>query len=223
MGRFKRVLFVIIASALPAMIACNAIVGIDDFRKGECETVPCAPPDGGPDNIVPDNIVPDSRPDTAPDAPPGVGPVSWAQFPMPNYKIGVDASAPRPLDYQVNTSDEVTDKVTGRVWRRAVIGNLPGEDLTPEQGIEKCKLIPFGPWRLPKRIELVTLLSHGGAKPFIDTSIFTGVPADVVWTSSEVRPFNGKYWAVDFNTGALVQLEPKLPEFAKVLCVKDGP
>ena len=97
---------------------------------------------------------------------------------------------------------------------------MPRSSSTPACTVAKCKEIPFGPWRLPKRIELVSLLSHAAGFPTIDTTIFNRVPADVVWTSSEVRPFNGKYWAVDFKVGALVQLDTKI-EFAKVICVKD--
>jgi hypothetical protein len=223
MGRSKRIVLFTVLVAAP-LVACNAILGIDDFRRVDCVGV-CDEGDSGPDRIERDQFVPDTGRDASPDAPPGVGPVSWAQFPMPNYKIGADASAPRPLDYENNTRDEVTDKVTGLVWRRgvigAVLGTAPGEDFSEEQGTAKCKELPFGPWRLPKRIELVTLLSHAAGVPTIDTTYFDRVPADVVWTSSEVRPFNGKYWAVDFKTGALVQLDSKLPEFAKVLCVKD--
>jgi hypothetical protein len=205
---------------VPALVACNAIVGIDDFRKTECGPNPCPPPDAGPDQIAPDNFVPDTGRDAPPDAPPGVSPVAWADFPMPNYKVGADASAPRPLNYEIITPEEVEDNETRRVWRRGVIGNLPGTDFSEEQAVAKCKEIPFGPWRLPKRIELVSLLSHAAGFPTIDTTIFNRVPADVVWTSSEVRPFNGKYWAVDFKVGALVQLDTKI-EFAKVICVKD--
>jgi hypothetical protein len=212
----RRLLFFLLVAG--PLVACNAILGIDDFDRTECGSKPCNEIEAGPDRIesdkfVPDNIVEDQRVD----APPGVGPVSWAQFPMPNYK---DASTPRPLDYSIASGgEEVEDRVTNLVWRRAVIGNFPGDDLSEEQAFAKCKELVG--WRLPKRIELVTLLSHGGAKPFIDTAAFDRVPADVVWTSSEVRPFAGKYWAVDFNTGALTQLDTKVPEFAKALCVKD--
>jgi hypothetical protein len=226
MGLSKKALFFVIASAVPAMVACNAILGIDDFTKGQCETVPCEPPEGGPDQIVPDRYRPDTNdPDTGPDAPPGVGPVSWAQFPMPNYKSTVDAGTTvRPLDYTENTADVITDDVTGLVWRRKVVGvtgtNTFGDDKTQDSARDECAKLSDGPWRLPKRIELVTLLSYGHPPPFIDTVAFTGVGEIRVWTSSEVRPVAGKFWGVDFGTGALVQLDRNNSP-AKVLCVKD--
>lgn len=221
MGRSRKIFFLALASAVPALVACNAIVGIDDFRKTECGPNPCPPPDGGPDQIVDfDRFVPDSGPDSTPDAPPGVDPVSWAQFPMPNYKPGSDAGTTvRPIDSGIVDNDIVTDNVTGLVWRRAVIGQGFGTDFKLSDARAACLALTNGPWRLPKRIELVTLLSYGSGAPFVDTSIFTGVPNSKVWTSSEVRPLNGKYWGIDFETGALVQLDQNTSP-AKALCVK---
>ena len=221
MGRSRKAFFVAVAAALPALVACNAILGIDDFRRVDCVGV-CEEDDGGPDQIVIDNFVPDNRVDTGPDAPPGDGPVSWAAFPMPNYKPDSGAPvAPTPLAYTPNDADQVTDVVTELVWRRAVIGAGFGTDFSIDDARGECqKITTGGPWRLPKRIELVTLLSHGNGAPFIDTDAFTGVKSTKVWSSSEVRPFNGKYWAVDFETGSVVQLDSK-SSGAKVLCVKD--
>ena len=218
MGRSKRVLFFLLVAAAPLALACNAIVGLDDYKRTECGASPCAF-EAGPDQITPDRIVPDNFvPDATPDAPPGVGPVSWAQFPMPNYK---DASTVRPLTYNL-FPDQVEDTVTTLVWRKLVVGAPTeqfGVDRSQDAAREECKKIANGPWRLPKRIELVTLLSYGHAAPAIDTSAFPSFPSDTVWTSSEVRPFNGSYWAVDFSTGSLVQLNKDVG--AKVLCVKD--
>lgn len=217
MGRSKRrALFFALAAAAPLAVACNAIVGLDDYKRTDCGAFPCPFEDGGPDQITPDRIVPDNFvPDATPDAPPGVGPVSWAQFPMPNYK---DASTVRPLSYQV-IGEEVVDNVTTLVWRAKVVGPGFGTDFTEDEAVQECKKIPGGPWRLPKRIELVTLISYGHPAPAIDTTAFAGFPADEVWSSSEVRPFTTKFWAVNFETGELVQKDRSVG--AKVLCVKD--
>lgn len=223
MGRSRRVLFAFgVAAALPALVACNAILGIDDFRRTECGADPCELPDGGPDRIEPDNFVPDTGKDTGPDAPPGVDPVSWAQFPMPNYKLDSGApTAPNPIAYSIS-GEQVTDTLTGLTWRNAVVG-APAEpfglDRNQEAARAECaKITANGPWRLPKRIELVTLMSHGHGSPAIDTAAFANFPQEEVWTSSEVRPFAGKYWAIDFKSGELVQLDRSAG--AKVLCVK---
>lgn len=225
MGRSKRrFLFVLVAAA--PVLACNAIIGISDFKRTECGADPCPINDeGGIDQLVPDNFVPDSGKDTGTDAPPGVGPVSWAAWQMPNHDkdAGILIGDPRPLKYNIIDNDQVEDDWTKLVWRRAVVGNAPGTDLFYSAARNECQKIPGGqPWRLPKRIELITLLSHGLGKPFINKTAFPGVFSDAVWTSSEVRPFVGKYWGVDFETGALVQLDGNdNADFAKVLCVKD--
>lgn len=224
MGRSSRVLFFVAFAALPIIAACNAIIGIDDFKRTECGAKPCEF-EGGPDVIGVDNFVPDSGKDTAVDAPPGIGPVSWAEFPMPNYKPDSGLISDRPLKYNpTGDPDIIEDDYTKLPWRRAVIGGALGTDFFQDDARAQCQKLANGPWRLPKRIELVTLLSYGTGAPFIDRDAFPGFPSDVVWTSSEVRNAGGvvtnKFWAIDFKTGQLVQLDGKV-EGAKALCVKD--
>lgn len=216
-GSRRRALFAGIAALVPIVVACNAIVGLDDYKRTECGAGPC-PYDGGFD--APDTFVPDSGRDAAPDAPPGVGPTSWAEFQMPNYKEDAGIVAPNPIVYESNGAEVVTDKVTGLVWRRALVGGGGGTNVTLEQARTKCAEIPGATWRVPKRIELVTLISYGQGAPFIDRSSFS-VPSVKVWTSSEVRPLTPsaqKYWLVDFGTGQLAQQAGD--DVATVLCVK---
>ena len=216
----SRLLFAGAFALVPIAVACNAIVGLDDYKRTECGAFPC-PYDGGFD--APDGFVPDGGIDAQTDAPPGVGPTTWAAFVMPNYKEDAGLTAPNPLSYAIS-GEEVEDKVTGLVWRKAVVGKPPfGDQLTEASAEAACKQITPGSWRLPKRIELVTLLSYNQGAPYVDKTVFTGVPADVAWTSSEVRTASGavpnKYWAIDFKTGALTQLDGTT-EPAKALCVK---
>jgi hypothetical protein len=217
----SRLLFAGAFALVPIAVACNAIVGLDDYKRTECGAFPC-PYDGGFDG--PDGFVPDGGIDAAPDAPPGVGPTSWAEFRMPNYKddAGVVGAPPPSIDYESNGTEIVTDKVAGLVWRRALVGGGGGSNLTLEQARTKCAEIQGGgaTWRVPKRIELVTLLSYGQGAPFIDKANFS-VPSVKVWTSSEVRPLTPgaqKYWTVDFGSGQLGQQAGD--DVATVLCVK---
>lgn len=222
MAPSRRRLLLVVAGALvvPGSIACNAIIGLDDFERTECGSEPC-PFDGGPD--VRDDVVrPDGGFDATVDAPPGVGPVSWAEFRMPNYKEDAGIVVPPALSYELVGTDAVEDKVTFLVWRRAVIGAGFGTDFTVDDARAECEKLPNGPWRLPKRIELVTLLSHAHPAPAIDTAYFQMPSGVLAWTSSEVRPVPAgqppKYWIVDFKTGALAQQLGTEP--AKALCVK---
>lgn len=214
----SRLVFALGAAALvPVVVACNAIVGLDDYKRTECGAFPC-PFDGGTD--APDVFVPDGGKDAAPDAPPGVGPTSWPEFLMPNYKGDAGLVAPNPLSYQL-VADAVEDTVTGLVWKTAVVGNGFGTDYNLADARSECAKLANGPWRLPKRIELVTLLSHGQGPQFVDRAVFQGVNKVKVWTSSEVRPLTAgaqKYWVVDFNEGKVDQQLGTDP--AKALCVK---
>ena len=115
----------------------------------------------------------------------------------------------------------MTDGVTGLVWRRALAASAVPFD----QAEAECAKISGGErWRLPKRIELVTLLDYGRpTKPFIRSGVFT-VQNVRVWTSSAALPFDPaapRYWVVNFDTGA-VEIEGAGPDIvAAVLCVKD--
>jgi Protein of unknown function (DUF1566) len=208
-----------VALAFPAFLACNTLIGLDDFEKTDaCTGAGCA--DGG----KPDVVQADVAIDTKPDAPKGADPVSWARWRMPNYSdAGPDASPlPNPPSLDTTTeSDHVTDTVTGLSWRSTLLSG----DFTADKAASACAaLTGTSPYRLPKRIELVTLLDYGrepAAQPRIHPA-FAGFAPVTVWTSSEVRPFVGgptqAYWTVDFETGKVRPLDGNVP--ARVLCVR---
>lgn len=206
MARSRRLVIGLVAAlAVPSAFACNALIGLDDFDKGLCSGARC---DSGPS---PDVLLPDAGDSGPIDAGKGADPVSWARWKMPNYD---DAGLPNPPEYAV-AGDEVKDKVTGLVWRASTLR----DDFTLEQAAGECKKL--GDWRVPKRIELVTLLDFGKASaPFVN-QVFM-VQNVRVWTSSEVRPYVGgaeqRYWTVNFDDG---KVEPRPGNtIAKALCVK---
>ena len=100
-------------------------------------------------------------------------------------------------------------------------------DATSEDQAEAfCRALTPQNWRVPKRIELATLLDYGQpSHPFIDTAYFQGFGnLSELWTSSPVLLSDGglngsKFWVVNFSTGAVEQLAP--PDKAYVLCVED--
>jgi hypothetical protein len=205
-----------LALLLPTALACNSIIGLTDFEKTECAGARCAD-DGGP---LPDQFV-EAGADVVTDAPidvRGADPVSWPKWPMPNYDGGGAVSLPNQLNYTVLDGNRIQDGVTGLVWRRSV---LPA-DATQDEAKAACATLDpaTGPWRLPKRVELITLLDFGRSGILIDPQ-FTGVKNVRVWTSSEGRPFNVSpvaYWTVSFETGIVDVLPLEL--VAKVLCVR---
>lgn len=204
-----------IALAVPAVVACNSIIGLSDFEKGECAGARCG--DGGnlPDRFV-DGPSNDAPTDALPDVK-GADPVSWAKWPMPNYGEGGAGNPPRPPLLTL-AGDTVTDETTKLVWRALLV---PGGDMKLSDADVACKKL--GAWRVPKRIELVTILDYSrNATPYIDSTKFKDINNDVVWSSSEVRPFsasnpNQLYWVVNFTSGAVEQQPASFK--ANVLCV----
>ncbi len=199
---------------LPVLMACNAILGLSDYERGECPGAYCG--DGSttlPETSIIDASSEDARPDVK-----GASPVSWAKWRMPNYDGGA-VVLPNPLTYEILNGDEVRDTVTDLVWRRAAVA-------VPSEAAAEAACSALGSWRVPKRIELVTLLDYGrGNEIFIDP-VFTGVKNDVVWTSSERRPLaasaaDQRYWTVSFGDGTVGDLKGDLN--AKALCVKSAP
>ena len=205
--------------SVPLAVACNGLVGISDYDKVECN---------GGGICVDSGLIDGPFIDAGPDAPDGskvdgaVGadPVSWARWRMPNYTLP-DASLPNPPALAI-AGDEVQDGITGLAWRKALEG---GSSLVKLEGAQTaCRNIaPAGTWRVPKRIELVTLLDYGHEKPFISPVSFPGFAPVRVWSSSEVRPFTGganqAYWSVNFDTG-VVEAQNGGQTAAATLCVK---
>jgi hypothetical protein len=208
----RLVLGVSIALMMPLALACNSIIGLTDFEKTQCAGARCADDGGLPDQLV------EAGPDVVTDAPveaKGADPVSWAKWPMPNY----GDSGPLPSPPLVASGGLVTDTVTKLVWRATIV---PGDFFAREAEAE-CEKLANGPWRAPKRIELVTLLDYSHATPFVDRKAFTDLVNYQVWSTSEVRPFvasnpSQPYWVVNFGSGAVEPLPGDLK--AKVLCVR---
>ncbi len=206
---------------LPLLVACNAIIGLSDFEKAECAGRRCADAAVPPPNEGGLDVISDAPPEVR-----GANPVSWAQWPMPNSDGGGDL-LPNPMKYDPVGTDRLKDTVTGLVWRNATLPARPYEAAK-----SACAALDplTGPWRLPKRIELVTLLDFGRAPNRIDP-LFTGVTNGQVWTSSESRKLDvtrsppvpvptDAFWTVDFSTGVVDVLSTAGGADAKVLCVQ---
>lgn len=140
-------------------------------------------------------VTPPSCGDPRPDA--DAGALRWAQWPMPTPP---GAGLPHPATYHFDqASPTVCDGVTGLVWERQ-----PKPDLVDLDGaLAYCAALVvggFADWRLPTRIELVSLLAHEKPPPLIDGDAFPGTVTDYYWTSSIVTGNNRSY-GVDFNSG----------------------
>ena len=162
------------ALAIVALGAC----GGDDVTPGDA-----GPPDAGPPPRC---------------APLPTGDTRWAQYPMPG--------TPRhPRSYEVTgtpDSEAVIDCATGLEWQRAVD---PGIYTQADAGAycDGLTLAGYTDWRLPSRVELVTLVNYAVAEPgpTIDATAFPGTPGDVFWSASAAGGRSSAGWGVGFDRG----------------------
>lgn len=119
------------------------------------------------------------------------------------------------LDYDA-AADVVTDRVTGLVWQRAT----PAEFYDWWEARDYCTGLDLDgqtDWRLPSRMELVSLLDFGGLDPTIDLDAFPGTPSDFFWTASPV-PFLNLAYGVRFELGFIYDHDPHAS--GRVRCVR---
>ena len=193
--------------------ACDAIAGLGQFQDVPCE--PCeaggAPFDDAPE--LPDGVGPiEASEDAGIDAfeaavvdtgidvvntgtgvlpPSEAGPYAafeWPRWIMPN---GSEAGLPNPASYSPRSDGGVDDLITSLGWgnARTGVGSLSA-------AMTACA----PPWRLPTRVELVSILDTS-RMPVLANPAFGSIEAVPYWTAS-VAP-SGSSWTVDFGTGAV--------------------
>jgi hypothetical protein len=115
---------------------------------------------------------------------------------MPNSTPGL----PNPQSFDTSSDGVVVDRVTGLMWQR----ELQGDDLTFADAESKCaglSLAGHDDWRLPSRIELISLLDLARTQPAIDLTAFPGTPNDWFWTASVSAEDPASAWYVYFYFG----------------------
>lgn len=198
------------------ILACNGIIGLSDYDRAECaggglcdgSTVDSGTSDTSAfDTGSPDVVKVDAG---------GSAPVAWAHFVMPNFNQGDGGPTDNIATYSPTTGGFV-DNVSKLVWREPIPQAERGAKTYAEAEQICAKAEPAGQWRLPTRIELVTLLDFSGAAPYIDRTTFASTEPTTYWTSSETRVAFGnsaaqaivepKRWGVDFNGGGLTKID----------------
>jgi hypothetical protein len=127
--------------------------------------------------------------------------LTWAEWPVPNGRQDVSGGAPNPAAYTDNGDQTVTDDVTGLMWQKAA----PEDSYSLAQATAYCETLTLGghsDWRIPTRIELVSLLDLGPTLPCIDTAHFPGTLPAPYWTSSVPAGAPSSRFSVDFASGA---------------------
>jgi len=142
-------------------------------------------------------------------------------WPMPNP---ASAGLPNPASYTVDaTNDTVTDNVTGLMWQRTVDDHMFAKHLW-SKAIDHCANLEHGghdDWRLPSRIELVSLVDFTSGAPSIDTNAFPDTPNAEFWTSSHIEINISAAWVVFFGN-ATTYLLGVVPYPYVVRCVRLG-
>ena len=116
----------------------------------------------------------------------------YATWPMPNES---DAAI-QPASYRVE-GDLVVDEITGLIWQRQV----DPQTRDTAEAIAYCEglvLEERDDWRLPGRIELVSLMQPGRS-PAIDSDAFPGTPADYFRASTYASSGDDRSWSVYFG------------------------
>ena len=121
---------------------------------------------------------------------------AWATWPMPNSASGL----PNLQSFDTSRDDVAVDRVTGLMWQRNVGAN-PASFAGAKQECDRLTLAGYDDWRLPSRIELVSILHLGRVQPAIDPVVFPDTPSDWFWTSSVAAADGQAAWYVYFYFG----------------------
>jgi hypothetical protein len=125
----------------------------------------------------------------------------WAAWRMPNP---ASTGLPNPSSYADNGDGTVTDRVTGLIWQKSVSLST----FTYSNAIDYCSglnLAGRDDWRLPKIVELVSLLDYTRADPAIDTLAFPSTPTGAFWSATLCVGFVDHAWDVDFAEGYIYE------------------
>lgn len=211
---------------------CNALLGIDEPKDETVNRADATPPatwtggdgdndgtgGGGDDDDDGSSDVPtvDDAGNLVPDIASEVSAYAWAAWPMPNPASLGDAG--NPQQYLNPATDVVTDAITKLEWQQSVeSGPVTRDDA--ERYCSKLRLMGGG-YRLPSRIELLSLVDYTVGNPYLDDKAFPDAPTGKYWTASRAAKSASSGWVINFEFGtALVQTAPANEEHL-VRCVR---
>lgn len=119
-----------------------------------------------------------------------------------------------PGRYTISQSS-VLDNDTKLTWTRSELGNAMSQSLASTL----CKqiLVDNTSWRLPSRLELLTLVDETKLQPSIDTVAFPSAFAEGYWTQTADASLAGSFWSVTFLNGKTERIDGAMPR--RVRCV----
>jgi hypothetical protein len=115
-------------------------------------------------------------------------------FTMPNP---ASTGLPHPMSYAATADGTITDKVTGLTWE----ATIDGQAYMQGEAVAHCAAKGDG-WRLPTRLELVSLVDYTIAAPGPTiNAVFKDTPPTTFWTASLYYGDVGDTWYVGFDVG----------------------
>jgi hypothetical protein len=129
----------------------------------------------------------------------------WANWPMPNSDLDIEAGSPNPESYTDNLDGTVTDDVTGLMWQQTpAISKLAWSDA--KNYCTALRLAGHADWGLPSYVELVSLLNYGPTTPAVNAKYFPGTPQYPFWSSTAFTAnptmIMPSAWYVEFGYGS---------------------
>ena len=126
---------------------------------------------------------------------------NWAEWPMPNGQTDVTNGGPNPESYTDNGDGTLTDNVTGLIWQQ----DAPATTYAWPDAVAYCPTLTLAghsDWRLPRRIELVSIVDTSRTYPSADSRFhFLPTSTDLFWSSSPDALSSTYAWYVEFGYG----------------------
>jgi hypothetical protein len=115
----------------------------------------------------------------------------YAMWPLPSFRVGKYAT----------DETSVVDQVTLLEWQR-LAPDQPFELEAARTYCDELDLNGCSDWRLPSRIELLTIVDFSKYDPAVDTAVFPNTPSELFWSSSAKLGSPGAVWGVNFQNGS---------------------
>ena len=99
-----------------------------------------------------------------------------------------------------NGDGTVTDNVTVLMWEQSATHKI----CTYADAVSYCNNLTIGgytDWKLPRDLELMSIVDYGKRTPAIDSTYFPGTYSTQYWTSSPMDSDSSHTWTVDFQDG----------------------
>lgn len=118
---------------------------------------------------------------------------------MPNIAADAADGAPNLASYADNGDGTITDLVTKLVWQKVPSSTVFRAFNDAKAYCADLVLGGYDDWRVPTRIELLSIVDYGRENPAIDPVFGPGQPATNFATLPRT---NASVWSVSFLTGS---------------------